>query len=118
MRPLKFRAFNNNVLGVPFTLEEISTFEVNSDRIGSTWPEDTVFMQFTGLLDKNGKEIYEGDIIKFPDGIAVVNFNEGSFVLEGVESFYKISIRYNFTYHIKSCEVVGNIYENPELLNQ
>lgn len=117
MRPLKFRAFNNNVLGVPFTLEEISTFEVNSDRIGATWPEGTVFMQFTGLLDKNGREIYEGDFIEAEDfyyGIpfkGVVEFENGCFSVtqDGMTAYRWLSIK---------CEIVGNIYENPELLKQ
>ena len=124
MRILKFRAFNNNVMGEPFTLEQISTFEVNSDRIGSTWPEGTVFMQYTGLKDKkrtkefpDGQPIYEGDVIEFLDGITVVKFEEGSFVLEALETFAGVGIKYNLAHHIRTCEVVGNIHENPELLN-
>ena len=69
-----------------------------------------VLMQFTGLKDKNGKEIYEGDILG--DGIVVeVQFHDGKFV--GVQS--------NKKYSLGDCcgnygRILGNIYENPELV--
>ncbi len=66
-----------------------------------------VLMQFTGLKDKNGKEIYEGDIVKDQDGI-----------IDSVE-FSDAMFSYNiFALVAKSYlpEVIGNIYENPDLL--
>jgi len=78
--------------------------------------EDFVLMQFTGLHDKNGKEIYEGDIIVQGDRTFTIEW--------GVEdaAFWKANIqeegrRYFYTRATaKDCEVIGNIYENPELL--
>jgi hypothetical protein len=71
--------------------------------------------QFTGLYDKNGKEIYEGDILKTLDGsICFVIWSGTSFWLESPGSEAK-DWEYNSFY--EHCEVIGNIHENKELLN-
>lgn len=80
--------------------------------------EDMILMQFTGLHDKNGKEIYEGDIVKYmaiADGEQTdkVIFDRGTFVVDYSED-YKQPIN-----EINHCaEVIGNLYENPELLER
>jgi len=72
-------------------------------------------MQYTGLHDKNGKEIYEGDIVKWVydccgEEAVCPNHSEGVQVVEITpEGFFFIS-----PYH--TLEVIGNIYENPELI--
>ena len=73
--------------------------------------ENLVIMQCTGLKDKNGKLIYEGDILNYSclagySDIYTCTFNNGSFLIGGL----LIS-----NTHLKS-EVIGNIYENPKLL--
>lgn len=80
--------------------------------------------QCTGLKDKNGKLIYEGDIIQIPDDYDTygmfacekreIYFNEGGFRLK--PKWDKIS-RGNWLEDTKDFEVIGNIYENKELLN-
>lgn len=94
--------------------------------------EDIIALQFTGLLDKNKKEIYKGDIIKarfwhnnppskrpkqkFIEVNLAVVFEDGSFQPD--DSAIR-STEYGTTYNQwwgDNCEVIGNIYENPELL--
>lgn len=68
--------------------------------------------QFTGLKDKGGKDIYEGDIIVYSDKSVLLDvaFDEGSFVLKRQGKTYVYNI------NPKVCEVIGNIHENQELL--
>jgi uncharacterized phage protein (TIGR01671 family) len=88
----------------------------------SGWEEDFILMQFTGLKDKNGKEIYEGDILRTItyDKTYEVSFYIGSFVLidkdPGFTTIKKSPIGCYQTDII--LEVIGNIYENPELLKE
>lgn len=74
-------------------------------------------MQYTGINDKNGKEIYEGDIFDHIATYGVIIFEDGMFTFD-------MSEKMNFGYRQPLCYidtnfgvVVGNIYENPELLN-
>jgi len=70
-------------------------------------------MQYTGLKDKNGKEIYEGDIVKSHHFLpSEIVFTEGIFLAEDTPLLYDtLSV-----YPDNKWEVIGNIYENPELI--
>lgn len=76
--------------------------------------KDILLMQYTGLKDKNGKEIYERDIITCSNGMAYqyeVEFVFGCFLGHDKATGFSKKL-----YDMKDLEVVGNIYENPELL--
>lgn len=85
-------------------------------------------MQFTGLKDKKGKEIYEGDIIMDGENIRQVKYSSqnAAYYLSTTDSkrhFYKEFIecgqsQSDGAVHCDTIEVIGNIYENPELIQQ
>ena len=78
--------------------------------------------QFTGLCDKNGKEIYEGDILRWDvnNVLYVVTFESGMFYAsikecnEGMLGGFSLHRLTEYDYG--KCEIVGNIHDNPELL--
>ena len=110
MRQLKFRTYLDGI-GFKF-------FKVGEDRIIST---KNGANQFTGLSDRLGIEIYEGDIIhafSVEKPLEVV-YRNGAFGYFGVfhNSFESFAGNYNFDFSKLDIEVIGNIYENKELLD-
>lgn len=84
--------------------------------------QQIILMQFTGLHDKNGKEIYEGDILQlWPEETkdqlrAIVIFEDGAFQYQYITKTQSPD-KYRFEHHKMNChEVIGNIYENPNIL--
>ena len=84
----------------------------SKDKIYNT--KEWVWQQFTGLKDKNGKEIYESDICTERNNNCKISFVNGAFIPEWVNRGYS---NYSLNYHCSKLEVIGNIYENPELLS-
>lgn len=114
MRDIKFRVWiekdeeDGGEMCYDYAYEE---YEPINDLLRNT-PN---LMQFTGLLDKNGKKIWEGDICQRIGPVkAKVVYNQDRFIVEWIgQPWFNDSLRA----HADSTEVIGNIYENPELLN-
>ena len=118
-RETKFRAwdpFNAVMIYSKILSNFFNSFE--KADIGGNNPK---LMQFTGLLDKNEKEIFEGDLLAPMDndfrpeyrGNWVVVYDDGTFAAEGNSE--RISTWIPYWVPEKQIEVIGNIWENPEL---
>lgn len=117
-REIKFRAWDKD--------NEIWQYGFLSDIARGLWKtiDWSKAFEFTGLKDKNGKEIYEGDILQAPKEYqydarlqgryaTVFNKDDGRFEPEGWDN-YGPNGEDNFSW--ESFEVIGNIYENPDLI--
>lgn len=74
-----------------------------------------ILMQFIGLTDRNGKEIYESDIVKVEDRIMTVIWDKFGAIAWAFKHSTS-GCEFIYSYHNEKYEVLGNIYENPELL--
>jgi hypothetical protein len=103
MRDIKFRAWGPKSKVMLDWPDIIDDFKYYVDHPSYR------LMQYTGLKDKNGVEIYEGDILKAPyfQTAAVEYMESGFWCKQG---------KHNMLPNLTDAEVIGNIYENPELL--
>ena len=125
----KYNEYDTNLIGIDFLNkivtfagytdgEEEDSFERYSfDENNILYKKDLKIMQYTGLKDKNNKEIYEGDIVIHHNKMHKIIFNaeEARFVLRDDEFELEIPFTNN---NNKRMEVVGNIYENSELIKE
>ena len=121
MRKMKFRIFNKKIK----SYIDIHSSAIMIDELNDL-NDNLIVEQFTGLHDKNGKEIYEGDILTVGENltceIIYIGNNSDDYGDEINCAFHaKVFIHNKLIpldgYLKKYCEVIGNTYENQELLN-
>jgi uncharacterized phage protein (TIGR01671 family) len=117
MREIKFRAWEKNLKEI-IPIDSIN-FEHKMVNMNSAWRffNEIELMQYTGLKDKNGKEIYEGDIIRCSRGCPheVIWLEEyGGTYGGGMPAWYLSGIQEGYAW-TGIEEIIGNIYETSEL---
>ena len=126
MKELKFRiwdkereTFLNNVfIGSDGTLYQFSKDTIFGTAITYLDSENKKILQYTGLHDKNGKEIFEGDIIKIKDETYRITWNGcfSSFDMTNIDKAKQYKDLYILNRDYQQSEIVGNIYRNRKLL--
>ena len=134
MRELKFRVWckNRNEWERDRVFIDSNGYQYHTEGLMHVKPENHIIMQFTGLLDKNGKEIYEGDILLEKNCRVWREYTKDDGTKWSKMTNKTEDRLYQVFYDEKTCqfttnrgwlwtlsnltEVIGNIYENPELL--
>ena len=116
MKELKFRAWNRAFNKMEYKVNlyslnkegKIDKAQLGQEQYMRTIGFDCRVMQFTGAVDKNGKEIYEGDILKYWGGVNIVVFHNYEYCIKYTEHDY-------FNIESERVEVLGNVYENHNI---
>jgi len=133
MRELKFKIWTGSNMIRPQTIKYFHESILSGITVGQL--DSWIYLQFTGKSDKDGKEIYKGDIIsidRYGEKLIgeVKQLDGGQYYID----HNKVSLKYQHQIHCEVCdtespifflqyfdayelEVIGNIYQNPELLN-
>ena len=120
----KYDAYSDNLTSIDICKKTITiTSFYNYENVYRFEDEKVKLMQYTGLKDKNGKEIYEGDIvlIKLDETSTwyktVVGFKKGAFIANLIDKEdYVYIFHHGFT--DDDFEIIGNVYENKNLLEE
>lgn len=134
MRPIRFRAWNKNagqmrydaqndvvnITDKPELMEAVGGYSHTTFFAIAPHDPNMVFMQFTGLKDRTGKEIYEGDIVlakNFTPHPLIVKWQDGAFMLVGKHYTGDGISAFSFGTPDVAKQVIGNIYEHKHLLD-
>ena len=133
MREIRFRVWDKKEKTMNYSAEgrivdgRLIAFDLMIEWRRNIYSSEWELMQFTGLLDKNGKEIFEGDILKCerdywetPRNL-VVEWNEDCWALLKTDDPVDSEVlNHNSSFNVPEYyrEVIGNIYENPELVGK
>ena len=118
MRQIKFKAWNGKFIDDDLFMPK---GWLNQEIRAKEKKFKFKLMQFTGLKDKNKKEIYEGDIVKFGslDNTGIIKFFEGRFIIEEQRFYHEKKL---YVYNKKDpdtfIEVIGNIFQDKKLLKE
>lgn len=120
MREIKFRFWNvGNKRWVNPSEIEFAYQDVNNESVGipfHLFQEEIIYQQYTGLIDKNGREIYEGDILKIEwriDSIDSDYYYDDVTFSKNLGMWLPHAV---LTTDDIPCEIIGNIFENPDLM--
>nr|DAQ74518.1 MAG TPA: YopX protein [Caudoviricetes sp.] len=120
----KFRAYDSGSLSRMYNPDEVMVGDgniwiIDEDSVAGDWivNNDIHLMQSTGLVDKNDQEIFEGDILKSNKYITSVFYEDGAYCVK-FRRTPNTTVTMNVISFIEKYKtrIVGNIYENPELL--
>lgn len=118
-REIKFRAWDT-VLKEMLEVTHWTIPYSMSTKSGKRRLDNAVLMQFTGLLDKNGKEIYEGDVVQWREANGRLKTEKVVWEEELIAYVTRDEVDFVNTYlggtQRNHLEVIGNIWENPDLL--
>jgi uncharacterized phage protein (TIGR01671 family) len=122
MREIKFRAWDTNFNRMWKWVKTRLSLTVNNKLLYSDIGDfinvkNLILMQYVGLKDRNGKEIYEGDIVEYLDVACDGGGDDEKhkIVIKNLETAFWFDMSFKYVGK-KECEVIGNIYENPNLL--
>ncbi len=110
-REIKFRAWVK-------TIENMYSWKRLVNQRGWWEDKEYILMQFTGLLDRHQKPIYEGDIVRFGKIKSEIIFEEGAFKIKTAADWNTQRGVFCYQEIPKEVEIIGNIYSNPELFKE
>lgn len=121
MREIKFRAYDkkeNEMFYSSMYQDKTSMAYGLSNFLSECGDIEDTLMQYTGLKDKNGLEIYEGDIIEYMTGQLKHIPTKHKVIWDSDEARFSFGCKADKQYMFYNTVIIGNIYENPELLEK